>query len=204
MAKTGYRKELWGSDYSWTGGRWLNDDMISYIDSDHKNHKSDIYKVLNGATGLWFRDVLGTAGASFVANYKASYDTANYNTYGIYAYDSIYLLAYTIQSMISNGEDFNTGSDLAKSLRSADMTGASGTIKFIDSTNDRSGIGFSVVNIQDKKLVQVQTYDPNNPTVFSNVDDTEFIFGDGSKKPAEDEWPNTFECPFAENMVEID
>ena len=65
----------------------------------------------------------------------------------MYTFDTVYLFANTIQDMVERGQDFNDGKDLMDSLRAADFTAASGKMKFSDNTNDRSGIGYTVVNV---------------------------------------------------------
>ncbi|CAG9335624.1 unnamed protein product [Blepharisma stoltei] len=203
VALTAHKKEIYGSDYAWVGPRWLTSELTSLITANYKDDASTIYSVINGAFGLAYRRAIGDTGASFEASYTKAYNSS-YSVYGMYAYDAIYLIATTVQSMISNGEDFNSGTDLTKALRSADITGVSGIIKFIDGSNDRSGFGFSVVNMQDNSIVTIQTYDPSNPTVFTNIAGVSIVFSGESASPPSDHWSSSYDCPFAENMVSID
>mmetsp|Transcript_28667 Transcript_28667/g.28318 ORF Transcript_28667/g.28318 Transcript_28667/m.28318 type:complete len:932 (-) Transcript_28667:669-3464(-) len=203
VAKVAYDKELHGSDYAWIGAMWITDNLISIIEKNYNDSSSDIYEVINGGIGLGFSPALTTgAGPEFVANYKSNY-TASYTTYAMLAYDTLYLYAYTIQGMISRGEDFNNGKELMDALRSADFTGASGKVKFSEGTNDRSAYGYSVVNGQKGKIVTVKLYDPLNPNMFTDVADTTIVWGGGSSSPPADEWSATYDCPFAKNMVTI-
>ncbi|CAG9309903.1 unnamed protein product [Blepharisma stoltei] len=201
VALTAHKKELYGSDYSWVGSRWLTDELEALIEKSSSSKK--IYEVLNGAFGITYRSAIGDAGSKFETNYAAKYKS-DYSVYGMYAYDTVYLIAYTVAEMISNSEDFNSGTDLTKSLRSADFTGASGVVKFIDGSNDRSGFGFSIVNMQKNAIITVQIYDPSNPSVFSSVTGTSLIFGGDRKSPPSDEWSSSYDCPFAKNMVSVD
>lgn len=46
MAKVAYDKELYGSEYAWIGGMWINAAMYELIDSEHKEDKDDIMDFL--------------------------------------------------------------------------------------------------------------------------------------------------------------
>ena len=203
IAKVAYEKELHGKDYCWMGSMWITEDVFDYIDSFYKSSKSDIYKVLNGALGLAHKGIQGDGGTQFSSAYQAAYKS-NYSTEALLAYDSAYLLGYTIKGMISRGEDFNSGKELTDSLRSADFTGASGKIKFSEGTNDRSAFGFSIINVQDKAIVKVQEYNPLDPSMFQNISNTSVVYGEGASKAPSDDWSNNYDCPFAEHMSKLD
>jgi hypothetical protein len=102
--------------------------------------------VLNGAIGLDNRVPQGETGANFMTTFKSKFGS-DYTTYSMYAYDTVYMFAHTIDSMIERGEDFNNGKDITDSLRAVDFTGASGKVKIFEGTNDRSAIGYTVVNM---------------------------------------------------------
>lgn len=176
--------------------------MLSIIDTDYKSDKDDIFKVLEGALGLGFREPIDTAGDTFEEDYFAAYNK-QYSTYAMLAYDSLFLYAYTIQSMINRGEDFNNGKELMDALRSADFTGASGKVKFSEGTNDRSAYGYSVVNYQNGAIVTIKEYDPLNPNMFTDKNNTTILWGGRSKNSPADDWSTTYDCPFAEHMTSI-
>lgn len=203
VAKVGFEKELYGSDYAWIGAMWITNDLLEIIEEDYKDDKSDIFQVLNGAIGLGFRPALDDGvGKEFQASYLLEYNQ-KYSTYSMLAYDSLYLYAYTIQGMISRGEDFNNGKELMDAIRSADFTGASGKVKFSEGTNDRSAYGYSVVNMQGREIVTVKLYDPLNPNMFSDYTDSKIVWGGGDSSPPNDSWDLEYDCPFAEHMSTI-
>lgn len=203
LAKVGHAKELFGSEYSWIGTMWLDDGILSDLDTTYADDKSNILKVLNGAVGLAYRGALDVDGATFAASYKAAYN-AEYTSFAMLAYDTAYLFGYTLQGMISRGEDFNSGKDLVDSLRAADFNGASGKIKFSEGTNDRSAYGYTIINVQDGKLIKVKEYDPINPNMFNDYDNVTLIWGGGELSPPSDSWSQYYDCPFAEHMSKVD
>ena len=124
----------------------------------------------------------------------------------MYAYDTVYMFAWTIDSMIERGEDFNNGTDMTDSLRAVDFTGASGKVKIFEGTNDRSAIGYSIVNMQDGAVVHIADYDPLNPNIFTFTEGVETEWGDGASEAPEDEWSGEeypYDCPFAYHMSAI-
>lgn len=146
IAMIAKEKELWGDEYGWLGGMWLVPEIHEWIETEYSDDKDDIMDVLNGAVGLGNREPQGEIGAKFIADYSAIYGP-DYTTYAMYAYDTVYMFAHTIDSMIERGEDFNNGKDMTDSLRAVDFTGASGKVKVFEGTNDRSAIGYSIVNM---------------------------------------------------------
>jgi len=52
MAKVAHEKELYGSEYAWIGGMWINAEMYAWIDQEHNADKGDIMDFLEGAIGL--------------------------------------------------------------------------------------------------------------------------------------------------------
>lgn len=180
--------------------------MLDWIKDEYADDEEDIMEVLNGAIGLDNRRPIGDKGAAFEAAYTAAYGNT-LNSYAMYAYDAVYMFAYTIESMIERGEDFNNGKDITDSLRSVDFTGASGGVKILEGTNDRSAIGYMVVNMQNDVPVYVADYDPLDPNIFQWQEGVDLEWGDGASDPAEDEWSGEgypFDCPFAQHMVTID
>jgi len=187
VAKVAYKKELYGEEYSWIGGMWLTSELSKY-------------QTLQGAVGLGFRPALGEKGKAFANNYKLEFGK-DYTNFAMLAYDTAYLFAYTINDMISKGEDYNDGNQLTEAIRSADFIGASGKVKFNEGSNDRSAFGYSVVNVQEQKLLKVKEYDPSDPEIFKEQART--VWSNGSDNPPKDSWPEEFDCPFAEHMVRV-
>ena len=202
IAKVGYEKELHGSEYCWLGSMWVTDTLQDLIKSKYSADESKIYKVLNGAFGLTFRGIQGDWGAEFNQSYFKAYGKS-YSNEAMLSYDTGYLFGYTIKKMLADGKDFNSGKELNDALRSADITGASGKVKFSEGTNDRSAYGYSVVNIQDKVPIAVQEYDPLEPSLFKSISGTTIIYGDGSSSVPSDSWPTAYDCPFAQHMSRI-
>jgi len=203
LAKQGYDKTLYGSDYAWVGAMWITDNLFSVITSSYsKSDQSNILEVINGAYGLGFRGPIDTVGKTFDEAYYAAY-AEDPTTYAMLTYDTVYLYAWTIQSMINRGEDFNNGKQLMDSLRSADYTGASGKVKFSEGTNDRSAYGYTVINYQHSKVVSVKEYDPLNPNMFTDYN-VSLVWGGGHSSAPTDSWGSKYDCPFPKNMVSID
>lgn len=202
IAKQAHKKELFGSEYCWMGSMWLDSTLEKSIEDFYKNDEDNIYKVLDGAFGLAYRPPQGDEGKIFETNFQEEY-SESYSIFSLLAYDTAYLLAKTITGMISKGEDFTSGKELMDSLRAADFVGASGKIKFSEGTNDRSAYGYAIGNIQDRKFVDIQVYDPLDPNMFTNVSNTSIIWGGGAGKSPSDTWPVNYDCPFAQHMSTI-
>ncbi|CAG9326563.1 unnamed protein product [Blepharisma stoltei] len=204
VAKTAHEKELYGSDYAWIGARWINSDLTALVTKSYSGSSSKIWDVLEGAVGLDYRTIIGTEGTAFAANYTAAYPSSAYTVYSIYAYDIAFFLANAISSIVAVGDNFNSGTDLIRTLRAADFTGASGIFKVITETNDRFGIGYYVVNVQKGVIKNVQIYDPSTSAGFISIDDNTILYHDGSASPTDDTWSTYYDCPFAEKMVSVD
>ncbi|OMJ94263.1 hypothetical protein SteCoe_2602 [Stentor coeruleus] len=202
IAKQAHKKELYGNDYSWIGSMWLDSTLQKTIEQYYKNDEENIYKVLNGAFGLAYRSPQGDEGKIFESNFKEAY-SESYSIFSLLAYDTAYLLANTISGMISKGEDFTSGKELMDSLRAADFVGASGKIKFSEGTNDRSAYGYAIGNMQNKKFINIQVYDPLDPNMFTNVSNTSIIWGGEASKSPSDSWSVNYDCPFAQHMSRV-
>lgn len=202
VAKQGAKKELHGSEYAWLGCIWLTEETLSDIDTNYLDDKDTIFQVLEGAIGLDYRGPQGTPGEKFSQDYLETY-SANYSTTAMLAYDAVYTYANVIDGMITRGDDYNSGTELINSLRSADLNGASGKIKFSEGSNGRSAYGYNIVNIQSREIIQVEEYDPLSPNLFTSLNNASVIWGGQQSSPPVDVWPNAYDCPFAEHMSKI-
>ncbi|OMJ76504.1 hypothetical protein SteCoe_24126 [Stentor coeruleus] len=202
IARIGYNRELHGNEYAWIGTIWLTEEVLLDIDENYKQYKNDIYKVIEGAIGLNYCKAQGDKGKSFESAYKARYNE-EYSTSSMLAYDAVYTYASVLSGMISRGDDYNNGKVLTNNLRSADLTGASGKIKFSEGSNGRSAYGYDIINFQNNFLVSVLEYDPFDPNIFINLANRTIVWGGGSSNPPSDSWPNKYDCPFAEHMSTI-
>ena len=202
LAKQGSEKELAGGDYAWLGCIWLTNDTLSNIDVNYPNDKSAIFSVLEGAIGLDYRSALGSVGAAFSASYQSAYSESS-TTFSMLSYDSVYTYANVINGMIGRGDDYNSGTELTNNLRSADLTGASGTIKFSEGSNGRSAYGYNIVNIQDSQIVEAVQYDPLSANLFTALNNATILWGYDSLVPPVDTWPVAYDCPFASHMSKI-
>jgi ABC-type branched-subunit amino acid transport system substrate-binding protein len=199
MAKVGNEKELKGKEYSWLGTIWLTENMMKYIEKHYKSHKSGIKNILDGAIGINYRKAQGDVGKLYSSNYQARFNK-NYTTESMLSYDSVKTYASVIKGIIDRGDDYNSGKELINSLRSADLTGASGKIKFSEGSNGRSAYGYNVINYKNGKLVDVLEYDPLNPNLFTVINNETIVWGDGASSPPDATWPDYYDCPFAEHM----
>ena len=200
LAKSAYSKALYGPDYAWIGSIWITPSVLSELNTTYSADSANILQVLNGALGLAYLPASGASGTSFAAAY-ASLSPSPYTTSALLAYDTVYLLAYTLQSMIGQGEDINNGKDIINSLRAADFTGASGKVKFSEGTNDRSAYGYSIINVQNSELVTVMEYDPLNPNMFNYTGS--IVWAGNAQEIPSDTWSTAYDCPFAANMSSL-
>ena len=151
---------------------WITKDVLQRVQSGnlYPGQQTEIMTVLNGAMSIGNRPVFNSAGSTFAANYKAKYGQ-NYTNYALLAYDIVYLFYNTIERIIAQGDNFFSTSVLMEYLRSADFTAASGPMQFSDGTNDRTATGYSLFNVQNGSLIEINQYDPlhgyteNSPTI---------------------------------------
>ena len=202
VAKTGFDKELYGNDYAWFGCNWIDDTVLLDIQENYKSDKSDIMKVFKGAFSLLQNPVSGTKGSTFALNYLEK-TNFNYTTLAMLAYDTVYLYAYTIKSIINDNQDFRDGPTLINALRGCYFIGASGTVEFATETNDRTSYGYTIMNMQNSELTQVYLYSPQSTITFKNNSYSPIKFYDGSDNPPSDTWSQNYDCPFAEHMSKI-
>ena len=159
LAIAGYNKEYYGSEFFWVGSMWLTDEVMTSIQKDYSDKAANILAFLQGAVSLGFRPPIDTVGANFKANYKKKFNKS-YSNSAMLAYDSVYLFANSLETIINQQEDYSNGDTINNALRASDFTGASGSIKISDGTNDRTVIGYSVLNVQNSTLVMIKEYDP--------------------------------------------
>ena len=202
LAKVGYKKELRGSEYSWLGTLWLTSDILSDIDKYYKSDKKDILKLLEGSIGIDYRGVQGELGKVFEENYFKAYGEV-YSTESMLAYDAVYTFSTVIGAIIGRGDNYNSGQELINSLRSTDLTGASGKIKFSEGSNGRSAYGYNIVNFKDSKAVGVKQYDPLDPNLFLNLNNETIIWAGDKTSPPDATWPEYHDCPFASHMSRL-
>ena len=202
LAKVGYKKELRGSEYSWLGTLWLTSDTMSDIDKYYKSDKTDILDLLEGAIGIDYRGVQGDVGSVFEANYFKAYGE-EYSTESMLAYDAVYTFSNVISGIIGRGDNYNSGQELINSLRSTDLTGASGKIKFSEGSNGRSAYGYNIVNFKDGKAVEVRQYDPLDPNLFITLNNETIVWAGGKSSAPDSTWPVYYDCPFASHMSRL-
>lgn len=199
IMKTAHKKELHGNEYAWIGTTWLSSSILQDLETTYKSSKSSILKVLKGAIGLSSRYAQNDVGSHFVSTFQEKYNR-NYSSASMLTYDSVLTFANVINSIVSRGDDFNIGKDLTNSLRSADLTGASGKIKFSEGNNGRSAYGYNIVNYQDGQVLDVLEYDPSNPNLFTAIANRSIVWGDSASSPPDSSWSSSYDCPFAKHM----
>jgi hypothetical protein len=121
VAKVAYEKELYGEYYAWVGGMWLNDAFEEYVKDEYSDSKDDISDALEGAVGLDHLSAKHTEeGKDFASRYLKKYEM-DATTYAMYTYDTVYMFANTLNSMIQRGDDFHNGKDITDGLRAVDF-----------------------------------------------------------------------------------
>ncbi|OMJ93956.1 hypothetical protein SteCoe_3016 [Stentor coeruleus] len=203
LAKQIYERELHGDDYALIGSIWLDDTVWEYIDNFYSGWKDEIFNVLDGAITLAQSGVKGTIGQKFAEDFLDEYDM-NYTTEALLAYDTVYLYAKTLKSMIENSQNVHNGQELLNALRRTDFLGASGKVVFQADTNDRSSYGYKVVNLRKNgQFVTIFTFNPQDVILFSQEPGSQLLWHNGILSTPHDSWNTTFDCPFAEHMQKI-
>jgi ABC-type branched-subunit amino acid transport system substrate-binding protein len=200
IARVGASKGLYGTDYAWVGPIWLTANMFNDIKTNYANDIGQIYNIIEGSIGLDYMPYQGTIGQDFALKYNSTYGV-NYTIHSMLAYDAVLTYANVINGMIGRGDDYNDGQELINSLRSADLTGASGKIKFSEGSNGRSAYGYNIINYRNGATSVVYQYSPLNPNLFNITD--EIVWAGGDTSPPGSQWPEVYDCPFAEPMSTI-
>ncbi|OMJ81539.1 hypothetical protein SteCoe_17945 [Stentor coeruleus] len=199
LAREADKKELRGEEFIWIGGFWITENTLSVINTTFSEDSNSIFRVLNGAIALGLRPALGTIGENFISNYLKSYNQEP-SQWSILVYDTVYLYAYSIKRMIDAGEDYTNGTSLLQYIRSSDFTGATGSLSFSEGRNDRTLIGYSILNLQNGQLIRITQYDPINQ--FSN-DNITVLYGYHTTTRPDDTWGTVYNCPFPEIMSNL-
>jgi ABC-type branched-subunit amino acid transport system substrate-binding protein len=202
IAKQAHKKELYGKDYAWFGSDWITSDVFQDIDENYKSSKSEIMKVLRNSLFLSQKSIIGDIGSIFSNNFFNK-TGANFTFSAILAYDSVYLYANSLKSLIQDDQDYNDGQVLLNTLRRSIFYGASGKVMFRTDTNDRSPYGYLVKNLQGSEMVPVLEYDPQSTITLNNNSYKPIQFYGGGSECPDDSWPTAFDCPFAEHMSEV-
>jgi ABC-type branched-subunit amino acid transport system substrate-binding protein len=94
---------------------------LDYIEEEYSEDRDDISDMLEKAVGLDHLSADKTPeGQAFAAAYQAKY-TSPPSNYAMYAYDTVYMYAHTLDSMIQRGDDFHNGKDITDGLRAVDF-----------------------------------------------------------------------------------
>ena len=201
LAKQAYKKELYGKYYAWFGGDWVSSGVLQDISLNYKSSKSEIMEVLKCSFFLTQKSAIDSIGSSFASNL---FNTTgiSYTTSAMLAYDTVYLFASGIKSLIDDGRDFNNGEFLLNTLRRSVFDGASGKVLFRTDTNDRSPYGFLIANLQNGEIEPVLEYSPQSTITLVNNSYRPAQFYSGEECPS-DSWSQSYDCPFAEHMSKI-
>ena len=158
--------------------------------------------MFDGAIGIDYLGAQGATGSKFSTSYYNAYGM-NYTIDSLLTYDTLYLYASILNGMIEQGGDYNSGKELINTLRTGDLTGASGKIKFSDGSNGRSAYGYNIMNYQKGEIVNVLLYNPLSPNLFTSVNNNTIYWAQGTTSAPVAVWPTVFDCPFAETMTTI-
>ena len=201
LAKQAHQKELYGKYYAWFGCDWVTSAVLKDITTDYKSSQSEIMKVLKNSFFLLQKSIEGQIGSTFASNLLNKTGIPS-TTSAILAYDTVYLYASAIKSLINGEQDFHNGEILLNTLRKSVFDGASGQVMFRTYTNDRSPYGFLIGNLQDELLEPVLEYSPQSTITLVNNSYKPAQFYSGADCPG-DSWSQAFDCPFAEHMSRI-
>ena len=201
LAKQAHQKELYGKYYAWFGCDWVSSSVLQDISTNYKSSKSEIMKVLKNSFFLLQKSAEGEIGSNFTSNFF-NQTGISYTTSAMLAYDTVYLFAYAIKSLINDEQDFHDGEFLLNTLRRSVFSGASGQVMFRTDTNDRSPYGYLIANLQDDLLEPVLEYSPQSTITLVNNSYKPPVFYDGKDCPS-DSWSQSFDCPFAQHMSKI-
>ena len=201
LAKQAHKKELYGNYYAWFGGDWVSSEVLQDINLNYKSYKSEIMKVLKNSFFLTQKLAIDSTGSSFASNFFNK-TGISYTTSAMLAYDTVYLFAYGVKSLIDDDRDFNNGEFLLNTLRRSVFYGASGKVLFRTDTNDRSPYGFLIANLQNGLMEPVLEYSPQSTITLVNNSYKPAQFYAGDECPS-DSWSQSFDCPFAEPMSRI-
>ncbi|KAM0060893.1 putative periplasmic binding protein-like I [Helianthus debilis subsp. tardiflorus] len=162
------------SGYVWITTEWLPAvlDSSQQINTDTGSDYSDVMTLLQGVVTLRQHTPNSYLKKLFAGKWKniKLKETASFNTYALYAYDSVWLVARALHALLKSGESitfssdarlrkadesmlrfsglrtFNEGPKLLETLLSTNFTGVSGEIRF-DREKNLVNPGYDVLNI---------------------------------------------------------
>ncbi|KAM0007641.1 putative periplasmic binding protein-like I [Helianthus debilis subsp. tardiflorus] len=162
------------SGYVWITTEWLPAvlDSSQQINTDTGSDYSDVMTLLQGVVTLRQHTPNSYLKKLFAGKWKniKLKETASFNTYALYAYDSVWLVARALHALLKSGESitfssdarlrkadesmlrfsglrtFNEGLKLLETLLSTNFTGVSGEIRF-DREKNLVNPGYDVLNI---------------------------------------------------------
>ncbi|MFS7998535.1 putative periplasmic binding protein-like I [Helianthus anomalus] len=162
------------SGYVWITTEWLPAvlDSSQQINTDTGSDYSDVMTLLQGVVTLRQHTPNSYLKKLFVGKWKniKLKETASFNTYALYAYDSVWLVARALHALLKSGQSitfssdarlrkadesmlrfsglrtFNEGPKLLETLLSTNFTGVSGEIRF-DREKNLVNPGYDVLNI---------------------------------------------------------
>jgi hypothetical protein len=87
----------------------------------------------------------------------------------------VFALARTFDWFLSSGLDYENHTDMMNGIRELKFTGCSGSISYMEGTNDRYVFPYSIQQLRRVSdgyaLKEVGIYDPLAPTPFSYIDE---------------------------------
>ncbi|GJR72870.1 glutamate receptor 3.4-like protein [Tanacetum coccineum] len=160
------------SDYVWITTEWLPAVLDSSDPPD-----PDTLSLLQGVVSLRQHTPNSVLKTSFASKWKniTEKEISSFNSYALYAYDSVWLLAYALDTFLKSGENitfssdsrlrdandsslrlsvlqtFNEGPKLLETLLSTNFTGLSGEFQF-DQDKNLIHPGYDVLNIGENGL----------------------------------------------------
>ena len=165
LCREGALRELAGELYMYVGPVWIDEDTQSMLEVH--SDKDLIWEAMQGAIGIQNKEASEIKGIDEqYVDFKEDFITEHgtWNDYIPYVMDAVELLATALGDSINEGKDFNEGSQLIEQLRSIEMNGRTGQLKFPqDDANDREAIGYKIVNwheMQDDGIKTIFYYNP--------------------------------------------
>eukprot|EP00249_Psilotum_nudum_P017988 c26587_g1_i1 orf=687-3488(-) len=161
-----------------TGYAWIvTDSMAAVLDS--LNLDSDVLQAVQGIIGTRSYIPSSPKSTSFVTKWKKlqgnQTDSSQFNVYGFYAYDSVWMIGYALDSFLKKGwtfdfddpiplsssaggdselarlKVFQEGSLLQQQILQTKFNGTSGPVQ-VNSRRDRLGSSFEIVNMVGKEF----------------------------------------------------
>jgi ABC-type branched-subunit amino acid transport system substrate-binding protein len=165
---------------------WLTLDLVNNSDP---SVRIKIQELLRGTIQFFPMTFIGDIGNKVKEDMMKEYGRESHYQ-GCFYYDSVWMIGYALDFLLKFGQDYEDPDILIGALRESRFTGCTGLVTIEDSLNDRSPMGYEIINLEyheDNETWSIKTkgkYDPTSAQALELYQDIQWP--DGTSDPPTD------------------